>query len=148
MKRLTLLLVVFCAGAISLFAQDSPKPYHDGPVWQIQYIHAKPGMEDRYLRYLSGDWKQEMEMMKKNGFILDYKVITTESHNPQDFNVILMAEYKDLATMEGNKDKAEAAALQHFGGRQKIESGYEDRSSYRDALATRVGREIILEPKK
>jgi len=30
----------------------------------------------------------------------------------------------------------------------KIESGYMDRSSYRDIIGSRLAREIVLEPKK
>jgi len=140
-------LAVLLALTLPSLAQDNAKPYHPGPVWELQFIRAKPGMEDRYLRYLSGVWKQEQELMKKNGFILEYKVITTESHSPEDFNVILMSEFKDLATLEANQDKMEAAALQMIGGRQKLESGYEERANYREPLASRLGREIILEPK-
>jgi hypothetical protein len=123
------------------------KPYHDGPVWDIAFIKAKAGMEDRYLRYLADDWKREQEAMKKAGYVLDYKVIVTEPHGPQDFNVILMTEFKDLATMEANAEKAEALGQQLFGGQSKVESGYQDRASYREVIAGRLGREIILAPK-
>ena len=128
-------------------AQQAAKPYHDGPVWDIAFIKAKAGMEDRYMRYLAEEWKREQEAMKKAGYILDYKVIATEPHGPQDFNVILMTEFKDLATMEANAEKAEALGQQLFGGQSKIESGYQDRGSYREVIGDRLGREVILSPK-
>jgi hypothetical protein len=128
-------------------AQQAAKPYHDGPVWDIAFIKAKAGMEDRYLRYLADDWKREQEAMKKAGYVLDYKVIATEAHGTQDFNVILMTEFKDLATMEANAEKAEALGQQLFGGQPKVESGYQDRASYREVIAGRLGREIVLAPK-
>jgi hypothetical protein len=144
--------IAVCLFAVSLFATlavaQTAKPYHDGPVWEVNFIRAKPGMEDRYMRYLAGEWKREQEAMKKNGFIVDYKVITTEAHGPQDFNIILMTQFKDLATLEANADKMQAAAQQLFGGQEKIETGYTDRASYREVLAQRLGREVILEPKK
>jgi hypothetical protein len=143
---------VVCLFAVSLFAALAPaqtaKPYQNGGVWEIQFIHAKAGMEDRYLRYLSTDWKREQETLKKSGMTLDYKVIRTDSHNPNDFNIILMTQYKDLATMEANADKSEAMLQQQFGGQDKVEAGYQDRASYRDIVGGRLGREIILEPKK
>jgi hypothetical protein len=133
---------------VAAFAQQAvAKPYHEGPVWDIAYIRAKPGFEDRYLRYLTGDWKNEQEAMKKAGYILDYKVITTEPHSPQDFNVILLTEFKDLATLEANSDRMEALGQQLAGGQPKVESGYQDRASYREVIAGRLGREIILTPK-
>ena len=132
---------------IMALAQQAAKPYHDGPVWEIAFIKTKAGMEDRYMRYLADDWKREQEAMKKAGYILDYKVIVTEPHGPQDFNVMLMTEFKDLATMEANAEKAEALGQQLFGGQPKVESGYQDRASYREVLADRLAREIILAPK-
>jgi hypothetical protein len=126
---------------------QAAKPYHDGPVWEIAFIKTKAGMEDRYMRYLADEWKREQEAMKKAGYILDYKVIVTEAHGTQDFNVILMTEFKDLASMEANGDKAEALGQQLSGGQAKIESGYQDRASYREVLASRLAREIVLAPK-
>lgn len=128
-------------------AQQAAKPYHDGPVWEIAFIKTKAGMEDRYMRYLSEEWKREQEASKKAGYILDYKVIATEAHGTQDFNVILMTEFKDLATMEANSEKIEALGQQLFGGQSKIESGYQDRGSYRKVIASRLAREIVLAPK-
>jgi hypothetical protein len=45
--------------------------------------------------------------VKKEGVVLSYKVITTEGHTPGDWNVMLMTEYKNLATMEANEDKSD-----------------------------------------
>ena len=124
------------------------KPYHEGSVWQMQCVHVKAGMEDRYARYLAGDWKKEQDAMQKAGYVLSYKAISTEAHNPTDCTVILMTEYKDLTTMEANADKAEQLGQQLFGGTPKIEAGYMDRASYRDIIGSRLAREIVLEPKK
>jgi len=132
--------------ALPLLAQS--KPYHDGSVWEMQCIHVKGGMEDRYSRYLAGDWKKEQDAMKKAGYVLSYIAIRTEAHNPTDCNVILMTEYKDLATMEANADKAEELSQDLFGGMPRIEAGYTDRSAYRDIIGSRLAREIVLEPKK
>jgi hypothetical protein len=149
MRRLLTVVAVICvfASALPLVAQDA-KPYHDGTVWDVQFIHAKAGMEDRYLRYVANEWKKEQEAMKKAGLILSYKVLSTEAHSPTDFNVVLMTEFKDLTSMEANADKAEKMMEQLFGGAPKVEQGYVDRSTYRDILGGRLAREIVLEPKK
>ena len=148
MKRIALVLAVVCLLSFALPMLAQSKPYHEGSVWQIQYIHVKAGMEDRYSRYLAGDWKREQEAMKKAGYVLSYKAIETESHAPTDPNVILMTEYKDLTTLEANADKMDQLGEELFGGMPKVEAGYMDRSSYRDIIGGRLGREIVLEPKK
>ena len=80
--------------------------------------------------------------------ILSYKVIGTESHNPTDWDLMLMVEFKDLATLEANEDKSDALLEKMFGGDEKVMQGYRERSEIRDVLGTRLAREIILEPKK
>ena len=148
MRKIASALAALCLLSFALPMLAQSKPYHEGSVWQIQYIHVKAGMEDRYSRYLASDWKKEQEAMKKAGYVLSYKSISTESHAPTDPNVILMTEYKDLTTLEANADKMDQLGQELFGGMPKVEAGYMDRASYRDIIGGRLGREIVLEPKK
>src|SRR4030095_12704099 len=104
----TLVLLVLIVG-ISALAQVK-RPYHNGSVWSVAFIRMKPGMETAYLNYLAGSWKANQEAAKKEGLILSYKVIGAEAHTPGEWNVMLMTEYKDLATMEANEDKGDALA--------------------------------------
>jgi hypothetical protein len=131
---------------ISTLAQMK-RTYRDGSVWQISLIRMKPGMESAYLTYIAGDWKKEQDAMKKEGLALSYKVLTTESHGATDWNIALMTEYKNMATLEANTDKAEAVAVNMFGDEQKIRQGYEDRTKIREIIGERLAREIVLEPK-
>jgi hypothetical protein len=137
-----LLLIV----GISVFAQVN-RPYHNGTVWTIAFIRIRPGMDTAYMNYLAGQWKAEQEAQKKDGNILSYKVMSVEGHTPGEFNLMLMTEYKNLATMEANEDKAEAVAQRVVGNDEKQMQGYKDRSEIREVMGARLAREIILEPK-
>jgi hypothetical protein len=141
----SMVLMVLIVG-VSVFAQVN-RPYHNGSVWNIAFIRMKPGMETAYLDYLAGPWKTNQEAAKKDGLILSYKVITTEGHNPGDWNVMLMTEYKDLATMEANEDKGDALAQKVVGPDEKQRQGYKDRLEIREVMGDRLAREIRLEPK-
>jgi len=132
--------------AISVFAQVR-RPFRSGSVWTVAFIEMKPGMETAYLSYIATDWKREQEALKKDGQILSYKVLTSESHNPQDFNIMLMTEYKNLATMEANEQKADDLLQKEFGNDEKQMQGYRDRLAIRQVLGVRLAREIILEPR-
>jgi hypothetical protein len=124
------------------------RPFHDGPVWTLTFVHTKPGLSLKYMEFLASEWKKEQDALKKAGFILDYKVIGTEAHNPNDWDVMLMTEFKDLATLEANEDKIEAVAMQALDlNDQKLMQGYQERSSWREIIGDRLAREIILEPK-
>lgn len=139
-----------CAGllivGISVYAQVK-RPYHNGTVWSISFIRMKPGMDTAYLNYVAGQWKAEQEAQKKAGNILSYKVLAVEGHTSAEWNLMLMTEAKDLATMEATEDKADAVTQQVVGTDEKQMQGYREREAIREVVGTRLAREIILEPK-
>ena len=133
-------------GGFSAHAQVK-RPYRPGSVWTMAFIRMKPGMDTAYLNYIATTWKAEQEAMKKEGLILSWKVLTTEGHGTQDFNIILMTEFKDLGTMEANEVKADALAQKISGDDQKQMQGYKDRLEIREIIGDRLAREIVLEPR-
>lgn len=141
------LFVLLLATSVVVLAQVN-RPYRNGSVWNVAFIRMKPGMETAYLNYIATDWKRNQEASKKEGLILSYKVLTTEAHGGGDFNIMLMTEYKDLATMEANEAKADNLAQQIVGNDQKQIQGYKDRLEIREVLQDRLAREIILEPRR
>ncbi len=149
LNRLTvgLLIVLVLTLSVVVFAQVN-RPYRNGSVWNVAFIRMKPGMETAYLNYIANDWKKNQEASKKEGLILSYKVLTTEAHGAADFNIMLMTEYKDLATMEANENKEDNLAQQIVGNDQKQIQGYKDRLEIREVLQDRLAREIILEPRR
>ncbi len=140
------LIVLMFTLSIVVFAQIN-RPYRNGSVWNVGYILMKPGMDKAYLNYIATDWKREQEALKKDGLIISYKVLRTESHSPTDFNLMLMTEYRDLATMEANQAKQDNLLQTVIGTDEKQMQGYKDRLLIREVLANRVAREIVLEPK-
>lgn len=153
MKSTSRLLTIFSFATMLMptivLAQAPARPFHDGTVWRMSFIKIKTGYEVKYMSYIATDWKTEQEALKKAGVTLDYVVIGTESHSPTDFDVILATQYKDLATMEANQDKEEEVAMKALNTNdQKTLAGYQERSAWREILGERVGREIVLSPKK
>lgn len=137
--------VVFLAG-YGAHAQVS-RPYRNGSVWNLSFLRMKPGMENAYLKYIATDWKRNQEALKKEGQILSYKVLVTEAHNPNDWNIVLMTETKDLASLEANEPKADALLQRMIGDDEKQMQGYRERLDRREIIGDRLAREIILEPR-
>ena len=141
------IIAILLALSIVVLGQVN-RPYRNGSVWNVAFIRMKPGMDTAYLNYIATDWKKNQEASKKAGLILSYKVLTTEAHGAGDFNIMLMTEYKDLATMEANEDKADSLAQQVVGDDKTQMQGYKERLEIREVLQDRLAREIILEPRK
>ena len=148
-KRLLIgaLICLLLLAGLSIYAQVR-RPYRNGTVWTLAFIRMKPGMESAYLNYIATDWKKEQEELKKAGISVSYKVLTTEGHNAADFNIILMTEYKDLATLEANEAKQDALAQRVIGDDEKQRQGYRERLEIREVLGDRLAREIVLEPRR
>lgn len=124
------------------------RPFRDGTVWSIGFIRMKPGMETAYLNYVAGDWKREQEALKKDGQIISYKILQTEAHGSTDWNLMLLTEYKDLATYEKSLERADTLMQTVIGDDNKQRQGYRDRLEIREVMADRLAREIVLEPKR
>lgn len=141
------LVVLILTLSIVVVAQVA-RPYRNGTVWNIGFIRMKPGMDTAYLTYVAGDWKREQEALKKDGQIISYRILQTEAHGSNDFNLMLMTEYKDLATYEKNLDKADNLLQTVIGNDAKQMQGYRERLEIREVLQDRMAREIVLEPRR
>ena len=146
-KRILLALLAICTLllGLSLYAQIN-RPYHHSSVWEVSFIQVKPGMNVAYLNYLTTDWKKEQEALKSAGITLSYKVLTTEGHGSTDWNLMLLTEYKDLATLEASEKKADALGQKLIGTDEKQMQGYKDRLAIREVMGTRLAREVVLTP--
>jgi hypothetical protein len=58
--------------------------------------------------------------------------------------LLILREYKNLAAMEADTEKADALSLQVAGNDNVQMQGYEDRSKTLEVLATKTARELML----
>ena len=148
-KRLVVgfvLMVGVLATGLFVHAQVT-RPYRNGFVWQISIIRMKPGMETAYLNYVATDWKRVQESAKKEGLILSYRVLTTEGHGPTDWNMLLMTESKDLATLEAGDRRATPSSRRPSA---MTRSRWRDTGTPGDPRGNRhrLAREVVLEPSR
>src|SRR6266404_462845 len=101
-----------------LCSAQSDAPYTEGPVWQITMVKTKYGMTDDYLKGLAKTFKGTLDEAKKQNLILDYKILLGDVATPNDFDVLLMVESKNMAAFDGAREKFDPIA-------QKIEGSVE-----------------------
>ena len=146
MKRLVTLAA--CAalavvGAVLVRAQ-SDAPYTEGPVWGITMVKTKPGMSDDHLKTLAKIYKSTNDEMKKQGLIMDYKVLLGNDANPQDFDILLMVEYKNMAAFDGLREKADPIADKILGNEDAQRQGAIKRMEIREIMGNKLMREVTL----
>ena len=113
----SMVLAIGLLAAQPAIAQE--KAYKEGSVWSIALIKVKPGMFDQYMRDLSATRKPILEEGKKQGLILSHRMLSGNSANRDDFNMILLVEYKDWAAFDGLSAKFEAIGNRVIGGEEK-----------------------------
>jgi hypothetical protein len=138
-KIMFILMVV--ALSSRAFAQD--RQYKDGSVWAASFIKTNYGMGVDYLNSLKTTWKAVHDEAIKQGLILSYKILDGEAANPEDWNILLLVEYKNLASMEGNDDKWDALYKKIIGDEAASKQLRDSRVSMRTIYGGKVLREIV-----
>lgn len=138
--KIAILLVLF-SSSLMTFAQD--KVYKEGSVWSVSFIRTASGMEDEYIKNLRTTWKSVHEEAMKQGLILSYKVLAGSAANPQDFDMMLLVEYKNLASMEGTDEKWAAIFKSVIGNDEAMNKLMATRVNQRTIFGEKLLREVI-----
>jgi hypothetical protein len=135
-------MLVLMLAAQTGFGQE--KPYKEGSVWTVTFVKVKPGMMDTYLRDLGANRKKLMEQAKKDGLILSERLLSGEATGREDFDLILMVEYKNWAAFDGLSDRFRALAEKMVGSEDKQMQMMTKRTEVREIVGTKTMQEIFL----
>jgi hypothetical protein len=134
---------VFAAMGVVPVLGQVHKYFTPGTVWTVTMVRVASGMDQSYLQYLDGQFKKSEDAQVKAGFQKSYKILRTLDDDG-GWNLLLLREYTDLASIEANQDKADALRVEVEGNDQAQMQGYQDRSKYRELIGTKYAREVIL----
>src|SRR2546423_7750227 len=117
-------------------------------------VKTKPGMGDDYLKTLAKTFKAANDEAKKQGIISDYKILSGDAATQQDFDLLLMVEYPNMAALDGLREKTEPIFDKIIGNEdqqrqiavKRVERS-EEHTSELQSLAYLVCR-LLLEKKK
>jgi hypothetical protein len=147
--NIVILITAFCviagySNAQSSSTGSSSAPYTEGPVWDITLVKTKPGMGDDYLRGLGQTLKGAMEEQKKQGIIMDYKVLLGDASGRDDFNILIMVEYKNMAAFDGLREKTDPIMAKVVGNQDAQRQMAVKRLDVREILGNKTMREVTL----
>lgn len=146
---LTLATCLAVAGATlapaAASSQASTRSYTQGPVVAVSYIRTKPGMFDKYMQYLSGPYKTNLEAQKAAGIVLDYAIYTSEARTPTDHDVMLTVTYRNWGALDNLADRSDAIvnrALQSTPDQRAQQ--FIDRGAMRESIGSRTYQQLYL----
>jgi hypothetical protein len=143
-KQLITILSAVILSSTSLCFAQSDAPYTEGPVWTITMVRTKPGMDDDYLKTLAKIYKATNEEAKKQGIIMDYKILLGDSADAHDFNILLMQEYPNMAAFDGLRAKLDPIESKIVGNADVQRQGAVKRMEVREILGDKLMREVTL----
>ena len=144
MKKHLALIAALSLGVASLGYAQSDAPYTEGPVGQITMVKTKAGMSDDYLKALAKIYKSTNEEAKKQGVIMDYKILLGDNSGPGDFDILLMEEYPNMAALDGLRAKLDPINRKLVGSEDVQRQGAIKRMEIRDILGGKLMREVTL----
>ena len=128
----------------SLCSAQSDAPYTEGPVWTVTMVKTKTGMTDEYLKELAKTLKGTLEEAKKQNLVLDYKILLGNPATPQDFNILIMVESKNMAALDNGREKFDPIARKVEGTPDQQRATQTKRLEIREIMGTKNMREITL----
>jgi hypothetical protein len=145
LRRLTVafVLLLSCAGT---YIASGEAPYTEGSVYSVAFIKTKPGMTDEYIKSLAANSKPLIAEEKAEGIVLSYKILLGESANPEDFDLIILIEFKNMGAFDGLREKLDAIDQKLLGADadKKDEQVMIDRAQIREIFGSKLMREITL----
>ena len=137
-------LAALSLGIASLCVAQSDAPYTEGPVWTVTMVKTKAGMSDEYLKELAKTLKASLEEQKKQNLVVDYKILLGNAATPQDFNILIMVESKNMAAQDNAREKLDPIARKIVGTTDEQQAIQVKRLDIREIIGTKLMREITL----
>jgi hypothetical protein len=132
------------SAAVSTSTTQSAAPYTEGAVWQITMVKTKPGMGDDYLKALAKIFKTTNDEAKKQGIITDYKILIGDAATQQDYDMLLMIQYPNMAALDGLRDKTDPIDAKMVGSEDQQRQLAVKRLEIREIMGNKLLREITL----
>jgi hypothetical protein len=148
MKRLTpvlVILAILCGTVVApRLATAQERPYTEGTVWSLTLIRVKPGMLNIYLRDLGANRKEFVENARQQGLILSSRILYGDSSNRDDWDLVILDEYKNWAALDGLSEKLEALAAKLVGPEDTRAKIMVKRTEVREILGAKTMQELLL----
>jgi hypothetical protein len=74
--------------------------YEEGPVWQIMTFRTAPGKTEVNLKNIATVWEHQLKLAVKKGVLVDYKVLTKWSSSPDDWNIMVIEIFPNMASYD------------------------------------------------
>ena len=145
LKRVLIAAIMMFA-ATAGYAAD--KGYKLGNVWNVSLISVEAGQSDDYIKSLKNFYSTVMDEAIKEKLVVSFKMLEGNRASPQDWNFLILIEYKNWAAFDGISDKFDAIAARIAGSQTKADEmdkkAMTDRVKMRTIFGNKQMQEVVL----
>lgn len=136
-----LIVIVACLmSSHPVIAEESP--VKDGPVWVGWYAHVDEGKWSDYMKFLNKVHRLELNALKKKGLILGYQILQSDARSPDDWNLAILLEYKNMAALDVPAEFLDAVEEEASKSVQGLAGLEKNRLTMRRVVGMRTFREV------
>ena len=111
-----------------------------------RWSRPSPAWTDEYLKGLAKTLKGTLEEAKKQNLVLDYKILLGNTATPQDFDILIMVESKNMAALDNGREKFDPIARKVVGTTDQQQAMAVKRLDIREIVGSKLMREICRNP--
>ncbi len=93
-------LLALQQSAYSQTARLALETYEEGPVWQIMTFRTAPGKTEINLKNIATVWEHQLKLAVEKRVLVDYKVLTKWSSSPDDWNIMVIEIFPNMASYD------------------------------------------------
>lgn len=139
-----LMLSALAAGMMLAAAPGSAQEssYKLGPLWNASRIDVEDGQFENYMDYLNTTYRDSQDFAKKQGWILDYYILSSVNPRDGEPDIILLTRYTDFPSVAEieRRDKIMSARMKQDDHQAEAASG--SRGKMRRLMGSVLYREL------
>lgn len=136
--------VPFMLVAFAAPASAQERSYEEGTVWDVTFVRTTPGHYEDYLADLSRVWRTFNEEAVKKSYVKSFKVLSAPRGSENDWDLILMVEYPNMAMLDNAAEKFDPIARSVIGDLQEVSEATVERSQFRVIMGSKLARELTF----
>jgi hypothetical protein len=106
---------------------------------------VRPFDKDDYFKNLRATVKNPLDEAKKQRIIIDYKILFDEAASQQDYNVMILLEFQNMAAFDNLRERLDPILVKAAGSVDQQTQIQIKRMDVREIMGEKVMREITLE---
>lgn len=148
MKSMTRSIFVLLLGVASMVtaagARAEEWPLVAGNYWEVTGIDIKDGGGLKYAQWLAGEWKDNLEFSKSQGWIKEYMILSNVHARANEPDLYLVTVTESLVSAAEGEKRQQAYRAWRKKTLEQMQSESGDRAEYREVMSEALLQEIKI----